>query len=148
MVMGFVHNWYHCSSGDRPESFLVEDITKSSRKAALLESGLWITIALIFNAWFAFEYGAELGIEFLTGYLVEKSLSVDNLFVILLIFGSFKVPAQYQHRILFYGVLGAIVLTRTLYHCGCTTAASLPLDLVHLRADFGDHGDQISAGDG
>lgn len=83
---------------------------KVSRKAALLESGLWITIALLFNAWFAYEYGTELGLEFLTGYLVEKSLSVDNLFVILLIFGSFRVPGEYQHRILFYGVLGAIVL--------------------------------------
>lgn len=83
---------------------------KVSRKAALLESGLWITIALMFNAWFAYQFGTELGLEFLTGYLVEKSLSVDNLFVILLIFGSFRVPAQYQHRILFYGVLGAIVL--------------------------------------
>ena len=83
---------------------------KVSRKAALLESGLWIAVALMFNAWFAYEFGPQLGIEFLTGYLVEKSLSVDNLFVILLIFGSFKIPAQYQHRILFYGVLGAIVL--------------------------------------
>jgi tellurite resistance protein TerC len=79
-------------------------------KRALLESGLWISIALIFNGWFASAYGITLGIEFLTGYLVEKSLSVDNLFVILLIFGSFKIPAKYQHRVLFYGVLGAIVL--------------------------------------
>ncbi len=83
---------------------------KVSRKAALLESGLWITVALMFNAWFAYSYGTQLGLEFLTGYLVEKSLSVDNLFVILLIFGSFKVPAQYQHRVLFYGVLGAILM--------------------------------------
>lgn len=83
---------------------------KFSRKAALLESGLWIAVALAFNLWFGFVYGQELGLEFLTGYLVEKSLSVDNLFVILLIFGSFKIPNQYQHRVLFYGVLGAIVL--------------------------------------
>lgn len=81
---------------------------KISRKAALTESGLWILVALIFNAWFAYEYGSKLGIEFLTGYLVEKSLSVDNLFVILLIFGAFKIPAAFQHRILFYGVLGAV----------------------------------------
>lgn len=83
---------------------------KVSRKAALLESGLWILVALIFNAWFAYTYGKDLGIEFLTGYLVEKSLSVDNLFVILLIFGSFRIPDKYQHRVLFYGVLGAVVL--------------------------------------
>ncbi len=83
---------------------------KMSRKSALLESGLWMTVALSFNAWFAMAYGKELGTEFLAGYLIEKSLSVDNLFVILLVFSAFKIPAQYQHRVLFYGVLGAIVL--------------------------------------
>lgn len=83
---------------------------KVQTKAALLESSLWIAIALGFNTWFAMSYGTELGLEFLTGYLVEKSLSVDNLFVILLIFSSFKIPDSYQHRVLFYGVLGAIIL--------------------------------------
>lgn len=83
---------------------------KISRKVALTESAIWIGVALVFNAWFAYSYGAELGVEFLTGYLVEKSLSVDNLFVILLIFSSFRIPDQYQHRVLFYGVLGAIIL--------------------------------------
>ncbi|MFN8369558.1 MAG: TerC/Alx family metal homeostasis membrane protein [Bacteriovoracaceae bacterium] len=81
-----------------------------SRKKALLESALWITIALSFNGWFAFNYGQELGIEFLTGYLIEKSLSIDNLFVILLVFSAFKIPIRYQHRVLFFGVLGAIIL--------------------------------------
>lgn len=80
-----------------------------SRKKALIESGLWISVALVFNIWFGATYGAALGIEFLTGYLVEKSLSIDNLFVILLIFSSFRIPDKYQHRVLFYGVLGAIV---------------------------------------
>lgn len=83
---------------------------KVSTKKALTESAIWVTIALIFNAWFAHTYGVELGLQFLTSYLVEKSLSVDNLFVILLIFNSFKIPSAYQHRILFFGVLGAIVL--------------------------------------
>lgn len=83
---------------------------KISKKAALVESGIWIAIALLFNAWFWWNYGSDLGFEFLTGYLVEKSLSVDNLFIILLIFGAFRIPDQFQHRILFYGVLGAIVL--------------------------------------
>lgn len=82
----------------------------SSTKMALLESGLWISIALAFNTWFGFQYGKELGLEFLTGYLVEKSLSVDNLFVILLIFTAFKIPSAFQHRVLFYGVLGAVVM--------------------------------------
>lgn len=79
-------------------------------KTALIESGIWIAIAICFNVWFAVSFGTELGLEFLTGYLVEKSLSVDNLFVILLIFSSFRIPEVYQHRVLFYGVLGAIVL--------------------------------------
>lgn len=83
---------------------------KPSRRAALIESGLWIAAGLLFNAWFAATYGRELGLEFLTGYLVEKSLSVDNLFIILLIFGSFRIPDESQHRVLFYGVLGAILL--------------------------------------
>ncbi|MGE0527937.1 MAG: TerC family protein [Bdellovibrionales bacterium] len=81
-----------------------------SRGKALLESAIWIALALAFNAWFWSAYGADLGLEFLTGYLVEKSLSVDNLFVILLIFGSLRIPAAFQHRVLFYGVLGAIIL--------------------------------------
>lgn len=83
---------------------------KIQTKTALLESALWISIALLFNAWFAFNFGEELGVEFLTGYLIEKSLSIDNLFVILLIFSSFKIPSAYQHRVLFYGVLGAIIM--------------------------------------
>lgn len=83
---------------------------KISRKSALLESAIWIGLALLFNLWFSYVYGRELGVEFLTGYLVEKSLSVDNLFVILLVFSSFRIPSEYQHRVLFYGVLGAIVL--------------------------------------
>lgn len=82
---------------------------KISRKKALIESGIWIGIALIFNLWFGLTFGKDLGLEFLTGYLVEKSLSVDNLFIILLIFSSFRIPNEHQHRVLFYGVLGAIV---------------------------------------
>ncbi len=83
---------------------------KVQTKTALLESGIWVAVSLGFTAWFTVNFGTELGLEFLTGYLVEKSLSVDNLFVILLIFSSFKIPDAYQHRVLFYGVLGAIVL--------------------------------------
>lgn len=83
---------------------------KISRKTALLESGIWVSLALLFNLWFGYAYGKDLGLEFLTSYLVEKSLSVDNLFIILLIFSAFRIPDQYQHRILFYGVLGAILM--------------------------------------
>jgi tellurite resistance protein TerC len=87
---------------------------KISTKVSLIESSIWISVALLFNLWFGFKFGKELGLEFLTGYLVELSLSVDNLFVILMIFASFKIPEKYQHRVLFYGILGAIVL-RTLF---------------------------------
>lgn len=82
----------------------------STTKFALGESAVWISISLLFNLWVAYEFGSELGVQFLTGYLIEKSLSVDNLFVILLVFSSFKIPNKYQHRVLFYGVLGAIVM--------------------------------------
>jgi len=79
-------------------------------KEALTWSGVWIALALIFNAGVWHWRGPEKGLEFLTGYVVELSLSVDNLFVFLLIFGYFKVPAQYQHKVLFWGILGALVM--------------------------------------
>lgn len=112
-----------------------------SIKEALGWSAVWIAMALVFNLllWMfpgfffgqrgldaaiaggSLQAGATLeqlgnlkGLEFLTGYLIEKALSVDNLFVIALIFGAFAVPAAYQHRVLFYGILGAIVL-RTIF---------------------------------
>lgn len=91
-------------------SFFAKADHQQKTRLSLIESGLWIGVALTFNGWFAYSFGSELGLQFLTGYLVEKSLSVDNLFVILLIFTSFRIPAAYQHRILFYGVLGAVVL--------------------------------------
>lgn len=83
---------------------------KITRKTALIESGIWICVALSFNTWFAVQFGKDLGLEFLTGYLVEKSLSIDNLFIILLVFSSFQVPDKLQHRVLFFGVLGAILM--------------------------------------
>ncbi len=83
---------------------------KNPRKVALIESSIWISIALLFNLWFGLNFGKDLGFEFLAGYLIEKSLSVDNLFIILLIFGSFKIPAKLQHKVLFYGILGAVVM--------------------------------------
>ncbi len=75
----------------------------------LLECGFWIVLALLFNFAFAFFFGNKLGLEFLTGYLVEKSLSIDNLFAILMIFEAFQIEKAHQHRVLFFGILGAIV---------------------------------------
>ncbi|MSU58469.1 MAG: TerC family protein [Pedosphaera sp.] len=79
-------------------------------KEALTWSGVWIALALLFNAGVWHWRGGDKGLEFLTGYLVEMSLSVDNLFVFLLIFAYFKVPAQYQHKVLFWGILGALLM--------------------------------------
>jgi tellurite resistance protein TerC len=92
-------------------------------KNAILWSIFWIVLALTFNYWFYTQYGLDLGTEFLTGYLVELSLSVDNLFIIFLVFQSFKIDSRYQHRILFWGILGAIVMRGILIVIG--------VDLIH-----------------
>ena len=79
-------------------------------REAVFWTVVWIGLALIFNAWVWWEYGPEHGKNFFVAFLVEKSLSVDNLFVFLIIFQYFKVPPALQHRVLFFGVLGAIVM--------------------------------------
>jgi tellurite resistance protein TerC len=81
-----------------------------STEVALLESAAWISVSLIFNLWVRFALGPQAGLEFLTAYIVEKSLSVDNIFVFLVIFQAFRVPARLQHRVLFLGVLGALLM--------------------------------------
>jgi tellurite resistance protein TerC len=89
-----------------------------SFRESLAWSVVWVTLALVFNyglyryavAQFGPEEGGRLGLEFLTGYLVEKSLAVDNVFVFALVFAYFGIPAKYQHRVLFYGIAGALVL--------------------------------------
>lgn len=77
-------------------------------KEALLWSVFWIALSLAFNVFIYYWKGSGPALEFLTAYLIEKSLSVDNLFVFILIFNFFKVPAAFQHKILFWGVLGAL----------------------------------------
>lgn len=81
---------------------------KVSIKESLAWTGVWISLAMLFNVWVYYKMGHQKGIEFFTGYIIEKALSVDNIFVISLIFTYFRVPAQYQHRVLFWGVLGAL----------------------------------------
>ena len=71
---------------------------------------VWVAVSLAFNAWVWWEFGAVKGTEFLTGYLIEKSLSVDNLFVFIVVFATFRVPAHLQHRVLFWGIVTALVL--------------------------------------
>jgi len=78
-------------------------------KEALVWSAIWIGLALIFNLVIYFMLGHDTALNFLTGYLIEKSLSVDNLFVFLVIFSYFSVPPSYQHKVLFWGILGALI---------------------------------------
>jgi len=79
-------------------------------REALVWSAVWIGLALAFNVGVYLWRGPQTALEFLTGYLIEKSLSVDNIFVFLLLFQYFQVPAEYQHRVLFWGILGALVM--------------------------------------
>lgn len=87
-------------------------------KEALIWSAVWIGVALLFNLGVYFAKGKELGVQFLAGYLLEKSLSVDNLFVFLLIFNYFHLPARYQHEVLFWGIIGALVFRAIFIVCG------------------------------
>lgn len=79
-------------------------------KDSLRMSALYILIAFGFGLWVLYELGFQSFAEYMTGFLVEKSLSLDNIFIISLIFSSFSIPLKYQHRVLFFGILGAIVL--------------------------------------
>ncbi len=81
-----------------------------SKKEAALWSVLWIALAMLFNIGIYVFYGKERALEFLAGYVIEKSLSVDNIFVFLMLFSYFSVPAIYRHRVLFWGILGALVM--------------------------------------
>ncbi|MFN3329754.1 MAG: TerC family protein, partial [Pyrinomonadaceae bacterium] len=88
-----------------------------SFKEATIWSIVWVLLAMLFNlilyfyssAKFGHAVGKEISLEFLAGYIVEKSLSVDNIFVFVVVFSYFAIPAKYQHRVLFYGIIGALV---------------------------------------
>ncbi len=79
-------------------------------REALIWSGVWVALALVFDAGIYVWFGWERALEFLTGYLIEKALSVDNLFVFLVVFSYFSVPSKLQHRVLLWGILGALVM--------------------------------------
>jgi tellurite resistance protein TerC len=79
-------------------------------RESLLLSAFYITLGVAFGGFVWWQSGAQAGIEYLTGFVVEKSLAMDNIFVIAMIFGYFAIPRQYQHRVLLYGILGVIVL--------------------------------------
>lgn len=96
---------------------------KISFKEAITWSVIWIGLALIFNGWIYYSMGRQPAIEFLTGYLVEKSLSVDNIFVFVLLFSFFKVPDEYRHRVLFWGVIGALIMRAIFISVGAVLIA-------------------------
>lgn len=91
-----------------------------SYKEALLWSGIWISLAILFNIGVFRLAGHEKGMEFLTGYLLEKALSVDNIFVFVLLFSFFNVPGKYQHKVLYYGIIGALIMRGALIALGAT----------------------------
>jgi tellurite resistance protein TerC len=89
-------------------------------KEAIIWSIVWIVLALTFNLGIYLFVGSRPAIEFFTGYLIEKSLSVDNIFVFLLIFSYFQVDRRYQHKVLFYGIIGALIMRAVFIFTGVT----------------------------
>ena len=94
-----------------------------SLKEALTWTGVWVVLSLAFNVFIYYYFDEEFAVQFLTGYLIEKSLSVDNIFVIILIFSYFHVPSSYQHKVLFLGILGALVMRAIFIFAG--------IELIH-----------------
>ena len=97
---------------------LNKDAHRVTLREALASSAFFISCALAFGAFVWWEFGRKAGLEYYTGYLVEQSLSVDNLFVFALLFRYFRVPPEYQHRVLFWGIFGAIVLRAVMIFAG------------------------------
>jgi len=121
-------------------------------REALTWSAVWISLALIFNAGVFFVRGYDSALEFLAGYLLEESLSVDNLFVFLLLFSYFKVPADYQHKVLFWGIVGALVMRALFIGIGAVLIAQFHyilylfgifLVITGVRMAF-DKGDEVN----
>jgi tellurite resistance protein TerC len=106
---------------------LVFDLGVLHRKAhaigvreSLLMAGFYVTLGLLFGVWVWFQLGHEKAMEYWTGFVVEQSLSMDNVFVIALILGTFAIPRERQHRVLFWGILGVIVLRGIMITVGAT----------------------------
>jgi tellurite resistance protein TerC len=94
-----------------------------SLKESLTWTGVWVVLALVFNAGVWHYAGSQKALEFFTGYLIEKSLSVDNVFVFALLFSYFAVPPVYQHKVLFWGILGALVMRAIMIVAGAALIA-------------------------
>ncbi|MEW5848516.1 MAG: TerC family protein [Myxococcota bacterium] len=87
-------------------------------RQALRTTAIWVSLALCFGAGMWLKFGAKIGLEFLTGWVIEYSLSVDNIFVFVIIFSAFRIPQELQHRVLFWGVMGALILRITMILAG------------------------------
>ena len=140
-------------------AMLALDLGVFNRKAhtvSVREAGtwtaVWVSLALIFNLGLYFVAGPQIGLEFLTGYLIEYSLSVDNIFVFVLIFSAFAVPPQYQHRVLFWGILGALVMRGAMIALGAALIDNFHwiiyifgafLVFAGVRMFFSDEGDTV-----
>ncbi|HCM83984.1 MAG TPA: hypothetical protein DIS76_05405 [Rhodospirillaceae bacterium] len=121
---------------------LVLDLGVFNRRASVptIRHSLWmslfyIAIALLFAGWVWFELGPQSGKEFLTGYLIEKTLSMDNIFIISLVFSYFAIPREYQHRVLFWGILSVIVLRGIMIALGAVLIAQFSW-VLHVFAVF------------
>jgi len=104
-------------------------------KEALIWSLVWVTLSVGFGSWIYSEFGAQRGLEFFTGYLIEYSLSVDNVFVFILIFSYFAVPAKLHHRVLFWGILGALVMRAIFILAGAVLIESFHW-MIYLFGSF------------
>ncbi|GMU64198.1 MAG: tellurium resistance protein TerC [Acidobacteriota bacterium] len=111
-------------------AILVLDLGVLNRKAHVVkprEAALWVgfcvALAALFAGWLFWKFGTRIGLEFVTGYLIEYALSVDNLFVFLVVFSYFGVPGQFQHRVLFWGIVGALVLRAVFILAGAALLA-------------------------
>ena len=95
-----------------------------SIKESLIWSGIWILVGLAFNVGVFYFSGPQKGLEFFTGYVIERSLSIDNIFVFILMFTYFGVPARYQYKVLFWGILGALIMRGALIMVGTALIAA------------------------
>jgi tellurite resistance protein TerC len=105
-----------------------------SLREAAASSAFWVALSLAFNLWILLAHGTQPAIEFLTGYVVEKSMSLDNIVVFLLVFRAFGVEPRFQHRVLFWGVTGALVMRGALIGIGTALVTRFTWILVALGA--------------
>lgn len=109
-------------------------VGKKSHAISTKEAGIWtfifVAVSLVFAWYISIDQGKEKAMEFLSAYVIEKTLSVDNLFVFILIFAFFKVPNEYHHKVLFYGILGAIVLRAIFIFAGVSVMGFLDFSIA------------------